>query len=93
MKLDYGKNYIVETKINENGVREKIYEDGRKEICYPNGNIKKISPNGAIIKMVYYNGDIKETNIPEGSEKYYYAETKTWHTTYKDGLEVLEFPK
>lgn len=83
----------MENNTKESGVRERIFQDGRKEISYPNGNVKKISPEGDIIKMIYYNGDVKETNILEGSEKYYYSETKTWHTTYKDGLEVLEFPK
>lgn len=73
--------------------REINNPDGSKDIWYPNGNIKKISPDGMNYKMLYYNKDIKETNIHEGTVKYYYAETNTWHTTYLDGLEILEFPK
>lgn len=72
--------------------REKVYSDGRKEIWYPNGNLKKISADGSLTKMIYYNGDVKET-LSDGTVKYFYAETKTWHTTYSDGLEILEFPE
>ncbi|KAM7361687.1 spindle assembly abnormal 4 [Cochliomyia hominivorax] len=77
---------------NNNMKREIVNADGSKDIWYPNGNLKKISPDGMIIRMLYYNKDIKETNINEGTVKYYYAETNTWHTTYLDGLEILEFP-
>lgn len=72
--------------------REIRNPDGSKDIWYPNGNLKKISPDGMTIRMLYFNKDIKETNINEGTVKYYYAETNTWHTTYLDGLEILEFP-
>ncbi|XP_065357296.1 centromere protein J [Calliphora vicina] len=72
--------------------REIVNADGSKDIWYPNGNLKKISADGMVIRMLYYNKDIKETNINEGTVKYYYAETNTWHTTYLDGLEILEFP-
>lgn len=72
--------------------REVTNADGSKDIWYPNGNIKKISADGMNIRMLYYNKDIKETNVNEGTVKYYYAETNTWHTTYLDGLEILEFP-
>lgn len=67
--------------------------DGSKDIWYPNGNLKKISPDSMLVRMLYYNKDIKETNVSEGTIKYYYAETNTWHTTYTNGLEILEFPK
>lgn len=72
--------------------REIRNPDGSKDIWYPNGNLKKISADGMTIRMLYFNKDIKETNINEGTVKYYYAETNTWHTTYLDGLEILEFP-
>lgn len=73
--------------------REIVNEDGSKDVYYPNGNLKKISADGMIVKVLYFNKDIKETNINEGTVKYYYAETKTWHTSYLDGLEILEFPR
>uniref|UniRef100_A0A182N5X7 Centromere protein J C-terminal domain-containing protein n=1 Tax=Anopheles dirus TaxID=7168 RepID=A0A182N5X7_9DIPT len=72
--------------------REIVNADGSRDIWYPNGNLKKISPEGLIIRMLYFNKDIKETNMSEGTTKYYYFETNTWHTTYLDGLEILEFP-
>lgn len=73
--------------------REIVNSDGSKDIWYPNGNLKKISADGMMIRMLYYNKDIKETNINEGTVKYYYADTNTWHTTYVDGMEILEYPR
>lgn len=73
--------------------REIANADGSKDIWYPNGNLKKISPDGMLIRMLYFNKDIKETNINEGTVKYYYHDTNTWHTTYIDGLEILEYPE
>lgn len=72
-------------------VRETILDDGRKEILYSNGNLKKISADGINIKVIYYNGDVKE--IRKDSERYYFANNKTYHTTYNSGLEIIEFPK
>uniref|UniRef100_A0A182VQY0 Centromere protein J C-terminal domain-containing protein n=1 Tax=Anopheles minimus TaxID=112268 RepID=A0A182VQY0_9DIPT len=72
--------------------REIVNADGSRDIWYPNGNLKKISADGMIIRMLYFNKDIKETNMTDGTTKYYYFETNTWHTTYLDGLEILEFP-
>lgn len=66
--------------------------DGSKDVWYPNGNLKKISADGMFIRMLYFNKDIKETDIKEGVVKYYYAETDTWQTTYLDGLEIFEYP-
>lgn len=67
--------------------------DGSRELRFPNGNVKYISSDGKYSKFVYYNGDIKENFYSEGRIKYFYAETKTYHTTHADGLEVLEFPE
>lgn len=78
-----------EADVNLN--REILNPDGSKDIWYPNGNIKKISADGMILKMLYFNKDIKETNITDGIVKYYYSETNTWQTTYLNGLEILEF--
>lgn len=72
-------------------IKEMVFPDGRKEIYYPNGNTKKINPSGDVTKIIYFNGDVKETS-EDGTVKYYYAESKVWHTTYPDGLEVLDFP-
>ncbi|KAH8310923.1 hypothetical protein KR044_003463 [Drosophila immigrans] len=72
--------------------REIVNADGSKDIWYPNGNLKKISADGMNVRMLYFNKDIKETDIRAGTVKYYYAESNTWHTSYLDGLEILEFP-
>ncbi|XP_011297411.1 centromere protein J [Fopius arisanus] len=72
-------------------VREVLHPDGYTEYWYPNGNVKKVFPDRNITKMIYYNGDVRETT-EEGCIKYFYAATKTWHTTYPDGFEILEFP-
>ncbi|XP_073835776.1 spindle assembly abnormal 4 [Musca autumnalis] len=96
-KLHKNENKIGNTtteggSADDNMKREILNADGSKDIWYPNGNLKKISADGMLIRMLYYNKDIKETNINEGTVKYYYHETNTWHTTYLDGLEILEFP-
>lgn len=67
--------------------------DGSKDVWYANGNLKKISADGMCIRMLYFNKDIKETDIKEGIVKYYYCETNTWQTTYLDGLEIFEYPE
>lgn len=67
--------------------------DGSKDVWYSNGNLKKISADGMCTRMLYFNKDIKETDIKEGTVKYYYAETNTWQTTYLDGLEIFEYPE
>ncbi|XP_067000447.2 centromere protein J isoform X2 [Anabrus simplex] len=85
------KGSFIET-VKADGTREKAFEDGRQEIWFPNGNVKKISADNTMTKVIYFNGDVKETCSVDGKEKYYYAETKTWHTTYPDGMEVLDFP-
>ncbi|GLG97780.1 Centromere protein J [Gryllus bimaculatus] len=77
--------------VHTDGTREKNFSDGRQEIWYANGNVKKVSPDKMTTKMIYFNGDVKEKYF-DGIEKYYYAGTKTWQTTYSDGREVIEFP-
>lgn len=73
-------------------IREVNHPDGHTEYWYPNGNVKRVYPDRNITKMIYYNGDVRETNT-DGCVKYFYAATNTWHTTHPDGFEVLEFPK
>ncbi|KAL4712338.1 hypothetical protein ACJJTC_001499 [Scirpophaga incertulas] len=80
---------IIKTNLKPTEIKKP---DGSKELRFPNGNMKFISADGTYSKFVYYNGDIKENFYSEGRIKYFYEETKTYHTTYADGLEVLEFP-
>ncbi|XP_063541234.1 centromere protein J [Cydia strobilella] len=83
------KSSITKTELTPTEMRKS---DGSKELRFPNGNVKYLSADGKYSKFVYYNGDVKENFYNEGRIKYYYAETKTFHTTHPDGLEVLEFP-
>lgn len=94
---ELGKNSSNQCDESENvsfGTTKRIIEnpDGSKDIWYANGNLKKISTDGMCIRMLYFNKDIKETDIKEGIVKYYYAETDTWQTSYLDGLEIFEYP-
>lgn len=73
-------------------VKQIQYSDGRIEYWYPNGNVKKVFPDREVTKMIYYNGDVRETD-KDGKVKYFYSTTRTWHTTTPDGLEILEFPE
>ena len=82
----------MDVKKNENkGTTEKKYSDGSLEIVYNNGNRKEISPDGNT-KVIYYKSDVKET-LSSGLVKYFYSQTHTWHLTYPDGKEVLQFSK
>ncbi|XP_036150054.1 centromere protein J isoform X1 [Monomorium pharaonis] len=78
-------------KTSIDAVKQIQFSDGRIEYWYSNGNVKKIFPDQEVIKMIYYNGDVRETD-KNGKVKYFYAATRTWHTTMSDGLEILEFP-
>lgn len=86
-------NHCDESDIVSSATKRIIENpDGSKDIWYANGNLKKISADGMRIRMLYFNKDIKETDIKEGIVKYYYAETDTWQTSYLDGLEIFEYP-
>ncbi|XP_048262276.1 centromere protein J isoform X1 [Bombus terrestris] len=83
-------SYRSNTSTDKQGMTQIEHPDGSIECRFPNGNIKKIFPDQGVTKLIYYNGDIRETNR-DGKIKYFYASTHTWHTTMPDGLEILEF--
>jgi hypothetical protein len=93
-----GTNEIVASKqtpeggANGGSRTEEVLPDGRRLISYRNGTRKEILPNGeSLVRFV--NGDSKTTGAGNsGVVVYYYAQADTTHTTYKDGLEVYEFP-
>jgi len=78
--------------INMKETKKIQFADGHVEYWYPNGNVKKIFPEQGITKMIYYNGDVRETD-KDGRMKYFYATTCTWHITTPDGVDILEFSK
>ncbi|CAG9814944.1 unnamed protein product [Phaedon cochleariae] len=94
----FGQSTEAPTRINMKESKEvtkttKVFPDGSKEIKYSNGSWKTVSPDSQLITFKYYNGDIKETNMKEGTVKYYFAESSTWITEFPDGSEVVEYAK
>ncbi|XP_065831211.1 centromere protein J-like isoform X2 [Oscarella lobularis] len=75
---------------HSNGKVEEIRPDGSRAIAFSDGTKKEISADGLSIIVSFSNGDVRHI-FPDQKVIYFYAETKTKHTTYPDGLEVLEF--
>eukprot|EP00118_Oscarella_pearsei_P008466 m.43726 g.43726 ORF g.43726 m.43726 type:complete len:938 (+) comp33471_c0_seq1:246-3059(+) len=72
------------------GKVEEIRPDGSRLITFPDGTKKEVSADGLSAIVSFGNGDIRHI-FPDQKVVYFYSETKTKHTTYPDGLEVLEF--
>ncbi|XP_012993453.3 centromere protein J isoform X2 [Esox lucius] len=73
------------------GKVETILPCGGRRIVFPNGTRKEVSADGLTAKVTFFNGDIKQV-MADQRVIYYYAEAQTTHTTYPDGMEVLQFP-
>ncbi|XP_072043257.1 centrosomal P4.1-associated protein-like [Amphiura filiformis] len=73
------------------GKVEHIAADGARVITFSNGTRKEISADGEAIVVTFFNGDMKQI-MSDKRVVYYYSETGTTHTTYPDGLEILQFP-
>ncbi|XP_065586154.1 centromere protein J [Cyrtonyx montezumae] len=69
---------------------EKVLKNGCHLIFLPNGTWKKVGSDGKTVTVTFFNGDVKQI-MPDQTVIYYYADAKTTHTTYPDGLEVLQF--
>ncbi|KAL1770366.1 centromere protein J-like [Sigmodon hispidus] len=70
---------------------EQVLSDGRTIITFPNGTRKEISADKQTTLIKYFNGDMKKIK-PDRRVIYYYADAQTTHTTYPDGVEVVQFP-
>eukprot|EP01039_Chlorochromonas_danica_P001633 gene1633-1782_t len=70
---------------------EEMLPDGSRRIHYRNGTVKTIDKNGRSF-VQFTNGDSKRSDPNSGVIVYYYAQADTTHTSYRDGLEVYEFP-
>lgn len=70
---------------------ERMLSDGRTIITFPNGTRKEISADKKTTLIRFFNGDMKKI---KSNQKviYYYADAQTMHTTYPDGVEVVQFP-
>ncbi|KAK1797881.1 hypothetical protein P4O66_008226, partial [Electrophorus voltai] len=73
------------------GKIEKVLPDGGRLIVFPNGTRKELSADGLSVSVTFFNGDIKHI-MPDQRVIYYHASAQTTHTTYPDGMEVLQFP-
>ncbi|XP_055086712.1 centromere protein J [Periophthalmus magnuspinnatus] len=73
------------------GKVEQVLSSGARLIVFPNGTKKEVSSDGQTVKVTFFNRDTKELTADQ-RVIYYYAEAKTTHITYPDGMEVLHFP-
>uniref|UniRef100_UPI004038AD3C centrosomal P4.1-associated protein-like n=1 Tax=Callospermophilus lateralis TaxID=76772 RepID=UPI004038AD3C len=81
----------VDEKQYPDGKVEQTLSDGRTIVTFPNGTKKEISADRKTITTRFYNGDVKKVK-PDQTVIYYYAEAQTTHTTYPNGVEVVQFP-
>ncbi|XP_041536327.1 T-complex protein 10A homolog 2-like isoform X2 [Microtus oregoni] len=70
---------------------EQVLRDGRTIITFPNGTRKEISADKKTTLIKFFNGDMKKVKSDQ-RVIYYYADAQTTHTTYPDGVEVVQFP-
>ncbi|XP_077154442.1 centrosomal P4.1-associated protein [Ranitomeya variabilis] len=72
------------------GKVERILRNGCHVILFPNGTRKEVSPDGKSTTVTFFNGDVKQV-MADQRVIYYYSDAQTTHTTYPDGLEILQF--
>ena len=68
-----------------------IYDNNKKEIIFNSGVKKEVFSDG--YQLIYFpNGDMKQ-KVPgkEGKIMYFYKETNTVETTFKNGLNIFKF--
>jgi centromere protein J len=68
---------------------EIVQPDGTRTVLFKNGTQKEIFSDGHVV-VTFFNGDIKKS-YPNQQVTYYYADAKTTHTSFPDGLEMIEF--
>ncbi|KAG8452923.1 hypothetical protein GDO86_004646 [Hymenochirus boettgeri] len=76
--------------VYSDGKVERILRDGTHVIVFPNGTRKDVSADGKTTTVTFFNGDVKQV-MEDQRIIYYYADAQTTHTTYPDGLEILQF--
>lgn len=72
------------------GKVERILKNGCHVILFPNGTRKEVSADGKSTTVTFFNGDVKQV-MADQRVIYYYADAQTTHTTYPDGIEILQF--
>ena len=90
-KIYRNKNMEIINKMESDGKKINIYADNRKEIIFKSGVKKEIYQDG--YQLVYFpNGDMKQKFVGEDEKFiYYYSETNTVQTTFKNGLNIFKF--
>ncbi|XP_028638475.1 T-complex protein 10A homolog 2 [Grammomys surdaster] len=88
---DTTKDDETQEKRHSNGKVERLLSDGRTIITFPNGTRKEISADKKTTLIKFFNGDMKKVKSDQ-RVIYYYADAQTTHTTYPDGVEVVQFP-
>ncbi|XP_031209429.1 T-complex protein 10A homolog 2 isoform X2 [Mastomys coucha] len=88
---DTTKDDETQEKRHPNGKVEQLLRDGRTIITFPNGTRKEISADKKTTLIKFFNGDMKKVKSDQ-KVIYYYADAQTTHTTYPDGVEVVQFP-
>ena len=88
-KYKASENYKLINTIHSEGKSIYIFTHNKKEIVFKSGVKKEIFSDG--YQLVHFpNGDLKQ-NFPEGKSIYYFNESKTVQTSYKDGLNIFKF--
>lgn len=72
------------------GKVERILKNGCHVILFTNGTQKEVSADGKSTTVTFFNGDVKKV-MADQRVIYYYADAQTTHTTYPDGIEILQF--
>ncbi|XP_067901879.1 centromere protein J [Heterodontus francisci] len=73
------------------GKLEQFLTNGNRIITFRNGTRKEVGADGQSVTITFFNGDVKQF-MPDQKVIYYYADAKTTHTTYPNGMEMLQFP-
>ena len=76
-----------------NIVKTQVHSDGTRQIWYAGGNTLKVSADGTNRRMVFCNGDLQESWSREGITRYFYAESRVWHETHRDGAQIISYPE
>ncbi|XP_042545682.1 centromere protein J-like [Dipodomys spectabilis] len=81
----------TQEKQHPRGKVEQVLSDGRTIITFPNGTRKEISADKKTTLIRFFNGDVKKIK-PDQRVVYYYADAQTTHTTFPNGMEIVQFP-
>ncbi|KAG7253922.1 hypothetical protein CRUP_036143, partial [Coryphaenoides rupestris] len=81
----------TEVTTHPDGKTEQVLPCGGHLILFPNGTRKVVSVDGLTATVTFFNGDTKRV-MADQSVIYDYAEAQTTHTTFPNGMEILQFP-